>query len=113
MVDTSERQAGRLITHELIAIYDELRALLPEDGQRELVNRLDRLWAQACSNGEDHVLRIAGQLCIEYGQPELWEQIYREAMEGCSVEVGDEQTFLGFRQGRLVRVAAVEAPHPN
>lgn len=93
-MDTPERRAESAITAQQIAIYDELKALLPGERGQALGNRLAELSGALGANYEDHVLRIAGRLCMEYGQTELWEQIYREAREGCHVALGDEMVFL-------------------
>jgi hypothetical protein len=94
-MDTPESRSQRARMREIIEVCKLLEMTDAPELRHEQVNRLVALYGQQESDCEDHVLRIAGRLCMEYGQTELWEQIYREAREGgCQVDLGDEMVFL-------------------
>ena len=111
MPETPERAAQRVRLHEICQV-SELLASSSNDA-RQLVNRLCNLFCEELVDEGSHVLRLAGLLCLEYGQPELFELLFREALEGCKVNVGDELRFLELPPGRLVRQLFVAPPSLN
>jgi hypothetical protein len=92
----SERELARdaIRSHRVIQIQRELDTFdLPEPVEK-LLSELDQLANQYVVWEMDHVLKIAGHLCMQAGQAELWEQIYRATLDGCQVKPGDEMRFL-------------------
>ena len=78
----------------LTEICDLTSRLQATTGSSESVNRLVALYGQQLADCEDRVLRIAGRLCLEYGQRELWGQIYQETLDDDGLPPGDEMAFL-------------------
>jgi len=88
-IDAAAR--GRL--DEWIEIYATLHTQLDEAGQ-QLLHRLDNLHGAALVDEADRILAIAGRLCLEFEEPELFRGIYAAALDGCQVKPGDDMRFL-------------------
>jgi hypothetical protein len=84
----------RIRLERICAIAAELRAAHLDPTVMKLLQELERLDSDNWADGEDHVLRIAGKLCMEYKQHELWREIFTAARAGSCVDVDDEKRFL-------------------
>jgi hypothetical protein len=78
---------------ESITIWDDLHAQLGSAGHW-LLRRLDQLHGEAIVEESDRVLAIAGRLCMQFEEPELFRRIYAIALYGCQINPGDELRFL-------------------
>jgi hypothetical protein len=77
-----------------LAIHRELDTFHLPARVEKLLNELgvmDDTYALAES---DYMLRIAGHLCMEAGQAELWRRIFTAARDGSVVDPDDELRFL-------------------
>jgi hypothetical protein len=78
---------------EQIAVWDSLNAQLDSAGRWHL-QRLGQLHGEGLVEESDRVLAIAGRLCMQFEEPDLFRLIYATVLEGCRINPGDEQRFL-------------------
>lgn len=83
----------------LIEIHDELGTLHLDPHVEQLLAEWERLQTAELLQCEDHMLKIAGHLCMEAGQADLWRRIFVAAMAGSQVDPDDELRFLDHNFG--------------
>jgi len=84
----------RIRLERICDIHAELAAAHLDPAVEKLLDELGVLDMANWTDGEDYMLRIAGKLCMEYGQPALWRAIFTAARSGCQVDPDDEKRFL-------------------
>jgi hypothetical protein len=92
----TERELVRekMCVQRVCAIYQELKTLTLDPRVKKLLLEVESLHFDLQMHEEHHILTIAGQLCMQAGQPELWRQIFTAAMDGNVVDPDDELRFL-------------------
>jgi hypothetical protein len=78
----------------ILAIHRELDTFQLPQRVEQLLSEWDVLDDTYALAESDYMLRIAGHLCMEAGQAELWCRIFTAARDGCVVDPGDEMHFL-------------------
>jgi hypothetical protein len=78
---------------ETIAIWHALIAHLDAAGQ-QLLRLLGQLLGEGLVAESDRILAIAGQLCMQFEEPDLFRRIFAVALDGCQIDPDDEIRFL-------------------
>jgi hypothetical protein len=84
----------RIRLERICAIHKELDEFHLDPAVEKLLDELGELEMANWIEGEDYMLRIAGKLCMEFEQPDLWCQIFSTARHGSHVDLDDEKRFL-------------------